>query len=151
MLIKHPLLLEGLKNHFINMKFYDEWDKIVSGFAFDIYSLEELEDLNDIQFMLFSNVEDIFIDLKKLKKERFFVDREIQAMWIVLTDKILYLNEYGRAYKIDLMSIVLDIFDELLVLCEKFSEYECAGNLLKFRDKWLFELQIKIKKSNVEK
>jgi hypothetical protein len=125
-----------------------EWNDIINMYAFDVYAIDELDSLSDLQIALYSQLVLIFNQLKKLKRGRFFKQREFDVIWLMMRTDILMLNDLakeGRVLK-DVYEILLNLFNDLIKVAERKSDYECASNLLKFRDIWFDTFNIKIKK-----
>jgi len=129
-----------------------KWNDIVATYAFDVYALDELETEPEIQVRLFTQLEIIFGQLKKMSRKRIFKQRELDVTWVMLRSDILYLNDLsmeGGVLK-QVYGVVVDIFNELIKMYEIETDYECAANLLNFRNLWLNSFNIKLKVSNAE-
>jgi hypothetical protein len=136
----------------MNNSYEKEWDALVGSLAFDVYAMDELEDMPEIQFKLFTQIEVIFTQLKKLSRGRFFKQRELDVTWIMLRQDIFFLNDLATEGGVirNVYNIVMDLFDDLIKIAEVKTDYECASNLLKFRDMWFSAFNIKIKNASAE-
>lgn len=134
----------------MNKSYEKEWDSKVSVFAFDVYAMDELEHDPETQVQLFTQIEIIFSQLKKLSRGRFFKQRELDVTWVMLRHDILILNDWAGASKVlkNVYSVIVELFDELIKIAEVKADYECASNLLKFRDLWFNTFNIKIKNAS---
>ena len=124
-----------------------EWDDVVGVMAFDVYAMDELEHEPQIQVNLFQQIEIIFGQLKKLSRGRFFKQREMDVTWIMLRHDIFVLNDWAKEGGVlkNVYEVIVELFDELIRITERMMDYECASNLLKFRDMWFAAFNIKIK------
>ena len=136
----------------MNKSYEKEWDSKVSVFAFDVYAMDELEHDPETQVQLFTQIEIIFSQLKKLSRGRFFKQRELDVTWVMLRSDILILNDWAGASGVlnNVYSVIVELFDELIKITEVKTDYECASNLLKFRDLWFNAFNIKIKNASAE-
>ena len=134
----------------MNKSYEKEWDSKVSVFAFDVYAMDELEHDPETQVQLFTQIEIIFSQLKKLSRGRFFKQRELDVTWVMLRSDILILNDWAGASGVlnNVYSVIVELFDELIKIAEVKTDYECASNLLKFRDLWFNTFNIKIKNAS---
>jgi hypothetical protein len=123
-----------------------DWDTIVTNTSYEIYMIDELEDYDDIKMSLYTQTYIIFNSLKRLKRKRFFTDREVDYIWVVLNGDILHLNDLSLGIENEIYTIINTIFNELIELCIHIEDYECASNLSKFKDFWFSSLNIKIRK-----
>lgn len=133
--------------------FNKKWDGLVSMYAFDVYGIDALDDYPDLQIKLFTQIGIIFKSLKKLNRTRFFKQREFDVTWLLVRNEIYFLNDIsieGNCVN-EVYDIIVELFNQLISICEEYSTYECAGNLLKFRDYWFSAFNIKLKKVNGSK
>lgn len=134
----------------MNKSYEKEWDDKVSMFAFDVYAMDELEHDPETQVQLFTQIEIIFSQLKKLSRGRFFKQRELDVTWVMLRHDILILNDWAKEALVlrNVYSVIVELFDELIKIAEIKTDYECASNLLKFRELWFNTFNIKIKNAS---
>jgi len=136
----------------MNKSYEKEWDDIVGALAFDVYAMDELEHDTEIQVRLFTQIEIIFGQLKKLSRGRFFKQRELDVTWVMFRQDIFYLNDLANDGGVlrNVYSVIVELFDELIKIAERITDYECASNLLKFRDMWFNAFNIKLKNASAE-
>lgn len=122
-------------------EFESNWDKIVDDYLYVICDIDELTHNPINEAEVCNSIENIFRMLKKLKNNKFYNHKEIETIYLIVSDDIMnvtsILETLSKRTLVEVWSIILIIFDELIKLSDSIFTYECSGNLLKFRDFWL--------------
>jgi len=131
-------------------EFLDRWDELLILNLFDVYTLDDLTQIVGAQVKISQSIENIFNLLKNLKNKRFYSAKEIETIYLLAREDIVNINELlynmcGVEMVKIIYSIIVSIFDDLIDLSDAIDNYECSGNLLKFRDYWFNINKIKIK------
>ena len=129
------------------MDFFKEWEDIILVNTIPIYSFVELEEYTGICDKLSQLIEDIFSTLKRLNC-KVYNSREIETIFMLIREDIATLNDilwkmFNTVTK-PIYEVILNIFEELILLCEDMTYYELCANLLKIREFWFNKYKITI-------
>lgn len=132
-----------------------QWSEIVRFNAIDVINFHELEDRPDIADKFYARILSIFDTLSKLKHNKFYRDKELETIYLLvkdlmydINDLLILVNEPGLPALI--YEVIFNIFEELFLFCEDYELYEAAQNLLTFRDIWFGNFNVKIIKYSRE-
>ena len=131
------------------MKSEDQFKDSIMINSMMIYSLEELESLPAICGDLYDTLNNIFEKLLKLKNNRFYNKKEVEAVFLLIHQEIKMINDTIIALSLNpqnIYEIILDCFEDLVHIYERREEFEAAGNLMSLRDFWFDRYKIEISK-----
>jgi len=127
--------------------FYKEWEDIILINIMPLYSFDVLQEYTGICDKLSQLIENIFSTLKRLKC-KVYNNKEIETIFMLIREDIATLNDilwkmFHTATK-PVYEVILNIFEELILLCEDLTYFEICANLLKIRDFWFNKYKITI-------
>lgn len=130
-------------------EFNKEWFDIINSNTMMVKHFNEFSEIplasEEIQFTL----EVIFTFLRKISVKTFYTSKSVERIYLLISPDIDIIHEIliflSQQETTLVYSVILNIFDDLIYLTENVERYEIAGNLLKIRDYWFNERQIKIK------
>lgn len=134
-------------------KWENDWSDTVKVNILEVWEIDELSSTIGAPNKISILISNIFDFLKKLKNNKFYTKKQIEAIYLVVHDDIQYINEIltfmcsDEVIKI-VYGVITNIFDELISIAKDYENYECSGNLLNFRNYWYSLNGIKINNVN---
>jgi len=130
------------------MSFKKEWKEIVDMNIVQVYQFNEFDNHREIAVELDQNMADIFDMLFRIKNNKFYNNKEIESIYLLIRPSIMTINEIlmmlNNKITGPIYEIILNVFEELILLAEDYENYEVAGNLLEVRDYWFNCFNIRI-------
>lgn len=129
-------------------EFNKEWFDIVKSNIMMIRHFENFIEIPLAADELYLTLENIFSLLRKISVKTFYTNKSVERIYLLASPDIDNIHEILCFLTNDevtlVYSVILNVFEDLIYLTEELEKYEIAGNLLKIRDYWFNERQIKI-------
>lgn len=136
----------------MRVAFNKEWDDIVAINVVQLYSFEELEGYSELTSELDIHIGNIFDMLRRIKNNKFYSSKEVESIYLLIKQNVDVINEIliilNNRITTAVYELILNIFEELILLAEDYEMFEISGNLLAVRDYWFSIFNIKIQNSN---
>lgn len=136
----------------MNKLFSKEWDDIISVNVIEVYNFEELSISQSLAGELHAHITGVFDLLKKIKSNKFYNNKEVESIYFLIKESVNIINEIlimlNNSITVPVYELILNVFEELVLLAEDYEMFEMSGNLLKIRDYWFDLFNILIKNIN---
>lgn len=129
-------------------RFVLNYENIVLTNLITIGYFEELINFTSYTENITDEIYSIFDKLQRLKKDKVFKGKDVMIAYRLIyneiwriDDNLFVLNSENLA--ICIYEVINNIFEELILLCLDFEEYEMAQNLTNIREFWFKRVDVK--------